>query len=98
MCLHIAYVRTMHMRAGAVQDLDAGVIVGLGPGRTYGKGLVQSIKVRFMQFELFILALHTLTYLLCVVSMSTARIVMKHAAGVRVQAYYVRYDTGAPVQ
>lgn len=25
------------------QDLDAGVIVGVGDGRTYGKGLVQNI-------------------------------------------------------
>lgn len=25
------------------QDLDAGVIVGVGNGRTYGKGLVQNV-------------------------------------------------------
>ncbi|CAM9615996.1 unnamed protein product [Ascophyllum nodosum] len=29
--------------SGAVQDLDAGVIVGVGNGRTYGKGLVQNV-------------------------------------------------------
>ncbi|CAN0233609.1 unnamed protein product [Pylaiella littoralis] len=29
--------------SGAVQDLDAGVIVGVGDGRTYGKGLVQNV-------------------------------------------------------
>lgn len=29
--------------AGAVQDLDAGVVVGVGEGHTFGKGLVQSI-------------------------------------------------------
>ncbi|CAN0006851.1 unnamed protein product, partial [Choristocarpus tenellus] len=29
--------------SGAVQDLDAGVIVGVGKGRTYGKGLVQNV-------------------------------------------------------
>ena len=30
--------------SGAVQDLDAGVIVGAG--RTFGKGLVQNVSVR----------------------------------------------------
>ena len=32
--------------SGAVQDLDVGVIVGTGKGVTYGKGLVQNIRVR----------------------------------------------------
>mmetsp|Transcript_6224 Transcript_6224/g.24268 ORF Transcript_6224/g.24268 Transcript_6224/m.24268 type:complete len:729 (-) Transcript_6224:931-3117(-) len=30
--------------AGAVQDLDAGVVVGMGDGRTFGKGLVQEVE------------------------------------------------------
>jgi len=30
--------------SGAVQDLDAGVIVGIGDGRTFGKGLVQEVE------------------------------------------------------
>jgi hypothetical protein len=65
LCMHM-FVYT-YVWAGAVQDLDAGVIVGLGKGKTYGKGLVQSIKVSFYYVAVFTLALFILSFILCAV-------------------------------